>query len=125
MNRKPYDSDLTDEQWDIVEPMLPPPKRRGRPRADLREVVNGIMYAARSGCTWRMLPHDLPPWPTVHKHFKRWGRDGTLERIHDALRSKVRESEGRDASPSAAIIDSQSVKTTQKGGLAGMTRAKK
>ena len=125
MNRKPYDSDLTDEQWDIIEPMLPTPKLRGRPPADLREIINAIMYVARAGCTWRMLPHDLPPWPTAHKYFKRWGRDGTLERIHDALRSKVRESEGRNASPSAAIIDSQSVKTTQKGGLAGMTRAKR
>lgn len=125
MTRKPYDSDLTDEQWSIIEPMLPPAKHRGRPRADLREVVNAVMYVARAGCTWRMLPHDLPPWPTVHKHFKRWTRDGTLEKIHDALRSKVRESEGRDASPSAAIIDSQSVKTTQKKGLADTTRARK
>lgn len=125
MNRKPYDSDLTDEQWDIIEPMLPTPKPRGRPPADLREIINAIMYVARAGCTWRMLPHDMPPWPTAHKYFKKWGRDGTLERIHDALRSKVRESEGRDANPSAAIIDSQSVKTTQKGGFAGMTRAKK
>ena len=125
MNRKPYESDLTDEQWNIVEPMFPPANTRGRPRADMREVLNAVIYATRSGCQWRMLPHDLPPWPTVHKYFKKWTRDGTLERIHDALRDKVRESEGRDASPSAAIIDSQSVKTTQKRGFAGMTRARK
>ena len=105
--------------------MLPPAKPLGRPRANLREVVNAVIYAARAGYSWRMLPRDMPPWPTVHKHFKRWTRDGNLEKIHDALRSKVRESEGRDASSSAAIIDSQSVKTTQKKGLADTTRARK
>ena len=124
MTRKPYDSDLTDKQWDMIEPMLPPAKHRGRPRADLREVVNAVMYVARAAhgaCSRATCRRGRPST----RRFKRWTRDGTLEKIHDALRSKVRESEGRDASPSAAIIDSQSVKTTQKRGSADTTRAKK
>ena len=124
--RKPYPSDLTDEQWDILAPLLPAAKSGGRPRSvDLRETVNGILYVLRSGCAWRMLPNDLPPWQTVYKYFRRWTLDGTWKRVHEELRPVVREAEGRDADPSATIIDSQSVKTTEKGGLAATTRPRR
>ena len=91
----------------------------------LREVVNGILYVLRGGISWRMMPHDLPPWGTVWWYFRKWRKDGTWERVLEALRPVVRESEGRDATPSGAIIDSQSVKTTEKGGLAATTPAKR
>jgi transposase len=114
-----YPSDLTDEEWALVEPMIPPAKRGGGKRtADMREVVNAVMYVLSTGCQWRALPKDLPPRSTVHGYLDLWNWDGTLDRIHHALYVKCREKAGRDASPTAAIIDSQSVKSAEKGGVA-------
>ena len=122
MKRKTYPSDLTDEQWELLSPLLPAAKPGGRPRTvELREILNAILYVLRTGCAWRMLPHDLPPWQTVYKYFRGFSEDGTWERVHDAMRPNVREGEGRSAMPTAAIIDRQSVKTTEKGGLVAMT----
>ena len=126
MDRRSYPTDLTDAQWGLLEPLLPTVSPRGHPRTvHLREVVNGILYVLRGGISWRMMPHDLPPWGTVWWYFRKWRKDGTWERVLEALRPVVRESEGRDATPSGAIIDSQSVKTTEKGGLAATTPAKR
>jgi transposase len=124
-----YPTDLTNEQWRLIKPHLPPAKsgtpRGGRPPTDVRMVINGLLYFARSGCQWRMLPRDFGPWPTVHHYYRLWRRDGTLQQIHDALRRQVRRQDGRKSTPSAAIIDSQSVKTVEKGGHAVMTPARK
>ena len=117
MDKSNYPSDLTDEQWKLIEPLLPPAKPGGRPRTtDLRQVINGILYLVRTGCSWRMLPHDFPPWPTVHDYYWKYRRDRIWNQIHETLHKRVRVQAGRQASPSAAIIDSQSVKTASKGG---------
>jgi putative transposase len=126
MARPRYPSDLSDAQWALIEPLIPPAKPGGRRRAvDVREVLNGIFYLLREGCTWRALPHDLPAWGTVHYYHRRWRLDGTWQRVHDALRAEVRAAARREPSPSAAIIDSQSAKTTEKGGPAATTPARR
>jgi transposase len=112
-----YPSDLTDAEWALVAPMIPPARRGGRPRdVNVREVLNGLFYVLATGCQWAALPKDLPPKSTVHHYFELWDWEGTLERVHEALYLAVRDQEGRAASPSAAIIDSQSAKGAQKGG---------
>jgi len=124
MNRQAYPSDLTDEEWVAIQRLLPPPKRgrSGRPRKyPLREIWNAIFYQARTGCQWEYLPHDFPPHGDVWEHFARWRDEGLIETVHDALRGQVREQDGRERTPSAAIIDSQSVKTPQKGGPTATT----
>ena len=116
MNRKPYPTDLSDAQWEMAGPLLPAAKPGGRPRSvDLREILNAIFYRERSGCSWEMLPHDFPPAKTVYEYFNQWSQDGTWERINGELVRRLRQAEGRDEEPSAAIIDSQSVKTVEKG----------
>jgi len=125
-----YPSDLTDEEWALIAPVIPPAKRGGGKRTvSIREVVNGLMYVLSSGCQWRAIPKDLPPRSTVNGYFALWDYDGTLDRIHHALYVKCREQADREASPSAAIIDSQSVKSAEKGGRASIrtasTRARK
>ncbi len=115
MARKAYPSDLTDGQWKLIEDLIPPAKPGGRPReVTMREVLNAIMYVLRSGCAWRLVPHDFPKWNIVYYYFWRVRSEGVWQDIHDLLRVELRVKEGREASPSAAVIDSQSVKTTEK-----------
>jgi transposase len=119
-----YPSDVTDEEWALVAPLIPPPKPGGNKRTrDMREVVNGLMDVLSTGCQWRAIPKDLPPRSTVYDYFDRWDHDGTVQRLHHALYVKCREQASRDASPTVAIIDSQSVKSAEKGGPRSTRRA--
>lgn len=124
--RNPYPSDLTDKQWQIIQPLIPKAKQGGRERTtDMREVLNAVFYVLKSGCDWRMLPHDFPKWQTVYDYFSDWKADGTWKKIHDKLRDKVRLKAGKKKQPTAGIIDSQSVKTAEKGGFVGMMLVRK
>jgi transposase len=119
-----YPSDLTDDEWAHIAPLIPPAKSGGNKRSvDVREVMNAIMYILSTGCQWRAIPKDLPPRSTVHNYFIWWQCDGVLDRIHDALYVECRKKAERDASPTAAIIDSQSVKSAEKGGPASIRMA--
>ncbi len=119
----PYPSDLTDAQWEVIASLFPVPKQgRGRPRKYTnRALLNAIFYQVRTGCAWRYLPADFPPYVGVWFHFRRWRDSGLIECLHDALRDSLRTKQGRQVSPSAAIIDSQSVKTAEKGAVAEAT----
>jgi putative transposase len=125
MKLRRYETDLTDEPFALVEPFFPKPKRMGRPPADLREVLNAILYLVRTGCQWRLLPKDFPPWSTVHTWYRRWRTDGTWERINEALRRRARRQQGRHPSPRSSAADSQPVKTAGQGGARGYDAGKK
>ena len=125
--RRAYDTDLTDGQWALIAPLIPEAEPGGRPRkAPTRELVNAILYFLRAGMAWRLLPHDFPPWQTVYYYLRRWQREGVWERVHHVLVMADRERTGREPSPSAAILDSQSVRTAdQKGARKATTRARR
>jgi putative transposase len=122
--RKPYPTDLSDKEWDLIQHLVPTAKPGGRPeKYPKREILDAICYILRGGCAWRLLPHDFPPWQIVYQYFWRWRNEGTWQRMHDLLRGDVRVAAGKRRQPSAAILDSQSIKTTEKGGSVGMMPA--
>jgi transposase len=124
VDRRSYATDLTDAEWRILEPLLPAEKPGGRHRLyPMREIINALRYLLRSGCSWRSIPHDFPHWRAVYEYFRIWKRDGTWIKIHDYLHDEVRRQMRRERQPSAAIVDSQSVKTTEKGGRKEVTTA--
>ena len=124
MDRKPYPSDLSDHEWRLLEPLVPPAKTGGRKRTvNMREVMNAIYYVLKSGCQWDMLPHEFPPKGTVYHYYNAWRKDGTWQRMNQALREELRQELGREPTPSAAIIDSHSVTTTETGVVGATTRA--
>ena len=128
MRSEPYESDLNDDQWALLVPLLEPAskKKSGRPRhADRREIVNAIFYILKTGCQWCQLPREFPTWSTVYVYYRRWRLSGVWQSAHEELHRQVREQVGKKASPTAAVMDSQSVKTSQKGGLAASTRVKR
>jgi putative transposase len=120
-----YPSDLTDRQWQVVRQLLPPRRRRGRPPIHRRLIVDAVLYVVRTGCQWRQLPHDFPNWKTVYTVFWRWRRAGVWKQVHDALREKVRRSAGKKSTPTAAILDSQSIRTSEGGVERGYDAGKK
>ena len=124
--RVPYDSDLSDAEWALIRRLIPPhPPRGNLPWISKREIVNAIFYVNKHGCTWRGMPHDFPAWQTVYDYFREWTKAGIWEPINDALRRAVRTAEGKEPEPTAAIVDSQSVKTTEKGGSTGTMPARR
>jgi putative transposase len=126
MKRKPYPSDLTDAEWGYLEPLVPPDKPGGRPRSvPVREILNAYWYLLRTGCAWRLLPHDFPPWSTVYSQIRRWKHDGFWPRLHERLREEVRLAHGRPTAPSAAVMDSQTVKAGNHAGHRGYDAGKK
>ena len=121
-----YESDLTDQEWEIIEKFLPKPSNDGRPRKyHLREIMNGIFYVEKTGCQWRQLPKDLPPWRSVYNYFREWSKNGIFEKINRELVKEIRKKKGKNENPTLGIIDSQTVKTTKKGGLEDMMVARR